>query len=335
MMYVPLAQDQVDAPGPSDALEPYRSYFRIWLDELFLARAVDWGKEYFPAVQSEVRVDFGGQGRRAFSTLARAPEGRLGPGARLTYALTELLPFNGGTVEVEASLIRLPGKDNLAPAVDVLNRVSALVAPPLAQVVALADTLAGGIQALLAEGEEARLGLHHTLVSHGGGGTAIMRAGSLAVIAPDKKKPISPDRLRVRGHQLHVVRSDGNGLEPLTGVDYFLLRVEGREERDAWLLPDIHAPLTRALICLEEGNPTAAGGYRAVALAAAYESPEIAEEDRRRVIDRVKAMYADAQKPGYGATGAERADLTAAMARAMPRAQARALGPVTEEELFT
>jgi hypothetical protein len=161
-----------------------------------------------------------------------------------------------------------------------------------------------------------------------------MRSGSIAVIAPNKKKPLVADQLRVRNSQLHLRASAGGALTPLTGHDYMLLRIEGGTERDDWRLPDIDVPLKRALICLEDGNAAAAQGYRAVALAAAHESPEIAEHDRRRVIDRIKKTYAEAQAPGYGATGGSHPDLTAAMSRGIPRDRARSEGAVTEAELF-
>ena len=53
-----------DAP-----LEPGGSYLRLWLSEMFLTRRVAWGREWFPAVHSEIRLQFGGQDV-AFSKIA-------------------------------------------------------------------------------------------------------------------------------------------------------------------------------------------------------------------------------------------------------------------------
>src|SRR4051812_24351145 len=193
MLYLPIPHERVDAPGPSEALKPYESYFRLWLDELFLARNVNWGVEAFPVVHSEVRLSFAGVSGRTFSTVARQPEGKLAPAADLNYSLTELMPFNGGTVEVQASLLSLPGKDHLGPAVDALAQIGGLVAPPLGQVVTLVDGLASGIRGALDGQAAPHLGLHQTLVSEGGGGTAIMRPGSLAVIRANGQRIAAGD----------------------------------------------------------------------------------------------------------------------------------------------
>jgi hypothetical protein len=39
-----------------------------------------------------------------FTTFTRPPESWCSPGARLDFPITPLLPFNGGTVEIEAAL---------------------------------------------------------------------------------------------------------------------------------------------------------------------------------------------------------------------------------------
>jgi hypothetical protein len=132
-----------------------------------------------------------------------------------------------------------------------------------------------------------------------------------------------------------IVRQGGDAApKPLEGVDFMLVRVEGRSERPDWRFPEIHRPLTRPLMALEEDNELTASGYRAVAIAAAHEWPEIAELDRPRV-KRIKLLYEEAKDGAYGATGSERLDLESSRSRAISREQALAEGPVREDELLT
>jgi hypothetical protein len=322
--------------GESAPLEPYASYFRVFVEEMHLAKSVSWGQQSFPAVHAEVKLRFGGRDETAFSTLARPPEDALAGGVHLNYRVTELLPYSGGTVEISAALVSLPGRNQLGPAIDVLSELTKLVAPPVGQAVPLARELATATRRLLdpwADGVQ--IGLHRTFVSAGGGGEAIMRPGWIAVIRADAEV-FAADSLLVVDHCLHRVPAGGGLSSGLTGYDYMLLRIEGRAERDDWRLADIDAPLKRALAALDEGSEQTAAAYRAVALAAARQSPDIAEGDRPRVIQAIKDEYAAAQGGGRGAVGGELSDLTTVMrTRARSRARAAALGPQSDEELFS
>jgi hypothetical protein len=71
-VYAPIPKERTDESYDEAPLEPGGSYFRLWLSEMFLTKRVAWGKEWFPAVHSEVRLQFGGQGA-AFSRVASRP----------------------------------------------------------------------------------------------------------------------------------------------------------------------------------------------------------------------------------------------------------------------
>ncbi|HST08970.1 MAG TPA: hypothetical protein VLL05_01230, partial [Terriglobales bacterium] len=89
----------------------------------------------------------GGQGA-SFSRVAQPPQDQVGEGVRLDYRLTELLPYNGGVVEIETALLGLKGADYLGAAIGVLQQFSSLISPPLGPAISLAQTLASGTRDL-------------------------------------------------------------------------------------------------------------------------------------------------------------------------------------------
>jgi hypothetical protein len=334
-VYAPIPKEQTDEEFDDAPLEPGGSYFRLWLSEMFLTKRVAWGKEWFPAVHGEVRLQFGGQGA-SFSRVAQPPQDQVGEGVRLDYRLTELLPYNGGVVEIETALLGLKGADYLGAAIGVLQQFSSLISPPLGPAISLAQTLASGTRDLLSATQgSVHLGFHQELVSAGAGG-AVLRPGYLAVILAEPGE-ISPDRLSVRGSRLLYREVPGPQPSHLTGYDYMLLRVEGRKERDDWRLKNIQEPLTTAGQALLEAPPNTAkaNAYRTVALAAAWQSSDLAQLDRRRVVEAIKAELAQlADEPDKAVGGSLRPLDEIVSARAMRREQSDALGELTADEVF-
>ena len=58
---------------------------------------------------------------------------QVGHGSYKSYALTDLVPFNGGTVTVQSALVELKGRNYLTEAIGILKVSSALVAAPLSR----------------------------------------------------------------------------------------------------------------------------------------------------------------------------------------------------------
>lgn len=334
-VYAPIPRERTDESYDDAPLEPGGSYFRLWLSEMFLTKRVAGGKEWFPAVHSEVRLRFGGQSA-AFSRVAQPPRDQLGEGVRLGYRLTELLPFNGGVVEIEAALLGLKGADYVGAAIGILQQFSSLITPPLGPAISLAQTLVSGTRDLLSATDgNVHLGFHQELISAGAGG-AILRPGYLAVILAEPGQ-VDPGRLFVRDGRLRYSQAPGQQPVNLQGYDYLLLRVEGRKERDDWRLKDIQDPLTTAGQALLEEPPDTvkADAYRTVALAAAWQSADLAHLDRRRVVQAIKDELAQLTDQPAGAVGEKARTLGEIVsARAMGREQADALGELTPEDVF-
>jgi hypothetical protein len=333
LVYETIPTERVDHPEEQAPLQPYASYFRLWLSEMYLSRRSSWGRTWLPAVHSEVRLAFGDHQAVTISRVAQPPQDRLAEGVRLNYQLTDLLPYNGGAVEVEASLLALEESDQLKAALGVLALFSSLVTPPIGQALAVAEKVSLGARDLITAGQgRVHLGFHETFTSEGGGGQAI-RPGYLAVLRATGNE-VDRSRLHVREHQLHYRSGDGR-VRPFDAADYLLLRVEGRSERDDWRLRDIQEPLDQAILALAERDSARAAAYQTVALAAAWKSLDLTQVDRRRVVQAIKDEVAAFATDPHGATGRAARDLGALVAaRGMPRARAVAEGDLTAAEVF-
>jgi len=333
-VYVQIPPERTDNQGEQAPLKPYGSYFRLWLSEMYLSRRTSWGRSWLPAVHSEVHLAFGGQPGVPITRVAQPPTDKLAEGVRVNYQLTDLLPFNGGVVEIETSLLALKESDQLQTALGLLAGFSSLIQPPIGQALAVAEQVTLGARDLFAAGQGGvHLGFHETLTSEGGGGQ-VLRPGYLAVLLAGQDE-VATERLSVSGHRLHYQQTPGGPVRAFDGADYLLLRVEGRTERDDWRLPDIQEPLDQAIIALSQGDEVKGNAYRTVALAAAWQSPDLARDDRRRVVMAIKEELDAFGADPRGATGRMTRGLGELVAgRAMPRERAAAEGELTAAEVF-
>jgi hypothetical protein len=333
-LYEQIPRERTDVPNEPVELAPYQSYFRLWLKEMYLAKSRRWFTDWYPAVTALVKLKFADRDGVTLSSVAQPPEGKLSQGVFVNYRLTELLPYNGGAVEIDSGLIALKGANHLAPAIRILQSFSGLVAAPLLPVLSIAEKVATGMQDLVGSLDgEVHLSLHDTFTTGDGGG-AKMRAGYAAVVLATDDQ-VKPGRLSVRENRLQYAATPGGAPQPLGGFDYMLFHIEGRTERDDWRLSNIQKPLEEAIAALIAGEKEKADALTKVALTAAMTSPDLAVQDRRRVAlairDELKAIAGE----GLGATGGEVRDLQGIVrARAKSRAIAAQLPELTFEELF-
>jgi hypothetical protein len=253
-------------------------YLRLWLAEGFLAQQRQWGAEQFPALHGGACLRFLG-GQATFTTFSRTPEQWQVRGAQLDFPLTPLLPFTGGTVEVEAALYKASLQGPLGVAVDLFGAIAGLIGPPLSAAASIADKVSDGLDAVLgATGEDPVLGVHWTMVAAGGGGSAL-RPGHLVVIdTPSDQLKGAPV---IVGGRLEL--SDGAASSPATGVDYLVVRVECRRERDDWRLPELDELIRSAGDAAIRGQRDVFDQRRTEALARAWNSADLVPADRKRV----------------------------------------------------
>ncbi|WP_437513967.1 hypothetical protein [Sorangium sp. So ce1099] len=311
-------------------------YFRLWLSDMHLSKEIAWMKELVPAVHSVIQLDFGGRpglqipGIADSSTL-KAEEGATNVISR-NRLLTPTLPFQGGTVSIQAGLFSLPGKTYLRGFLKTLSSFSTLLAvPQISAALALAAPLGDGIQEMLTGDTGARLHLG-VLGSYAAND---LRSTYLAAIRATAGQ-IRPDSLWVVDDQLCV--GDAKDRVPLTGFDYILLRLELFTERDDWdQLTSIAEPYAAMLDALGEENKGKAESSLRQAIVAALKAPELTQADRRRIPEALKKRYVESysalQLPTFG--DADGADLGALLLDAPPAEEAARKGALSLEEALS
>lgn len=205
------------------------------------------GRGAFPGVQISVRLLFGGLSPQTFATLVR-PTVTSGHGIFEDYQLTELLPYRGQSVELQAGLYEIIGANHLRIAIDIVSNFASLVTPPVSAALAVVDKVADGIEKVIeANAADPTLSMQGTLAAPGGGLTNELKPGWLAVVwATEAELPKA---------ELHLNngRLCRNG-ERLTGFDYLVLRVGGRQTRDDWRTPDLDRAISEALYAKDLGR---------------------------------------------------------------------------------
>jgi hypothetical protein len=281
--------------GEGAPVQPYAGYLRLWLAEGFLAKQKSWGATHFPALHGGVSLSFVGNEPATFTTLARPPQAWTTPGARLDFPITPLVPFNGGTVEVEAALYQATVEGPLGVAVDVLGSLAPLMGPPLSLAAAIADKVSDGLdQVLDATGNQPVLGLHWTMISPGGGGN-VLRPGHLVLIgAPAPKLTGTPV---ISAGRLHLQPARGDAALP-TGIDYLVLRVECRPDRDDWRLPEIDTLIREAGEAFIRGQHDTFASRRTEAIARAWNCRDLTPADQKRVALLVSEELDDLKQLG-------------------------------------
>jgi hypothetical protein len=140
---------------------PYDSYFRIWVTEGYLTKRRHLGTDQLPTVHAGVSLRYAGRPEAEFATIAGPGQASQGAGRQTDFALTELLPYSGGTVEVEAGLIPLKGDNVIRSGLNLLRDVAGLVTPPVSAALDVATKVASGVVSFLqATQPEVQLGFH-------------------------------------------------------------------------------------------------------------------------------------------------------------------------------
>lgn len=307
---------RIPEPEPAVALVPDQAYVGLWLSHGFLDRDVKWFERRYPVVHASARLDVAGAAT-TLTKLARPAEGMVGPGVWLDYEIAGLAPYRGGSVELEAGLSALERSSYARAAVDVLVGLSALLAPPLSTVGAIAGAVGNGVQKVVeAGGEDIELGLHETLTAPGGGGSNELAPGHLAVVKATRDQ-VDPASLRVGEDSRLQVARDG-GAVPLEGYSYLLFRVEARRTREGWRFPRFDELIGKAIDAHFAGDADGFAGYRNAVLAEVLKSPDLTAPDRFRIARAVAAELREVTEMGHGAIAAAPTTLAEIADRAAP-----------------
>lgn len=335
------------APADTEAVAAGESYFQLWVVEMFLASDRDWFKSWYPVVQSLTTFRFGNQPNPIDIAQVAGPgylrnidPNHLDRTVQVDFPLTPLVPFSGGTVQVEAGLVAMQGSDTLRRFLDVMGNFAGLLAvPQLSTALSVANAVTRGVEQLLgASDRQMVLGFQRTYESAGGGGDNALRAGYVAIFrAPGGTYP--SNRLWVKDSRL-LYGADVATATPITGVDYMLLRIETRKHRDDWdALTTIQEPFSRAVNALNQldanGNVDVANAdaYIRSAVVAALNSPDLAARDRAQVARAIRDRYAEYKAAVVGERGLE-LPMPPTISDVARLAQGLSATPVTAGELF-
>ncbi len=304
----------------------YGGYLRIWLAEGFLAKAATWGNKHFPVLHGGAALTFLG-GTTPFTTFAR-PRGTLTtPGAQLDFQLPPLLPFNGGVVEVEASLYQASTAGPLVTALQIVGSFDTLLAPPLSIAATIAGKVADGVDTVLGT-DQPVLGVHWAMVAPGGGGNAL-RPGSLVVI--NKPRDALSGSLSIEKN-LGLCLDDGRGPRQLSGLDYLVLRIDCRPDRDDWRFPELDELIREAGRAAIKGYAEMFRDCRTEAITRAWNSPDLTPDDRIRVATLVAEQIDASSK--LGAVPGPDQSLEAVAAERLPAPDAPELRNLTLRDLL-
>ncbi|MEU8242651.1 hypothetical protein AB0C07_30725 [Actinoplanes missouriensis] len=308
------ARPLVDAfVADGEPIRAYRGYLRLWLSEMSLAEGRRAATDRFPAVQASTRLSFGGSPDTVLSTIVRPAQGQEGPGIHRDIPLTALLPYAGGTVDLQVSLLDVAGQDDLAIALDILGEFSSLLTPPLATVAGVAGKVATGLSRIDnrmdADGQRPVLTLQQSLTA----GPAGLQPGYLLAAAATADDLPAGSFTVEKGR---LTRTGGG--EP---VAYLIVRLEVLPERDDWRFPEWDTLIGLANEAQLLGHTERFAQLRADLLSRVVTAPDLTPDDRRRVARLVRD-----ELDGFtlGASGEDRPKTVAGMVetRGLPTAAA-------------
>ena len=333
LIYQPIDVQFADQTSDYIQIQQGRHYVRLWAAQIYLANKTAFLASWFPAIHSlarfdslDTRVSYPSVNDAGRAALSQSPTS--GDVIGRNFALTPLIPFNGGTINLDAGLVAVQGANYLGNFITTLSDFSALLAvPQFSAALKVADPLSKGLQSLLSIGG-LHLALNDTLTTGSLGGYRIaLRA------TPQQVKPTD---LRVRNSELRLANQfDGLLSNPLSGYDFMLFRIEVTEQGpDYRSLTTIQSAMSSAHQSLKEGEDLKADGYYRQAIIAAHEAAELTNADRSRVkrqlMDDYKQLKVDL---GSGLVGGEY-DLSESMRKAISVSTAMEQGEPSWGELF-
>lgn len=326
--------------GEAVGLRPVaeQHYLRLWMSELYLRNDRKWFTTRFPLAYSMVGLQYGDQKSEIANVSGRnrfeITQADLGRSVLRNYPLTPLLPFRGGTVELDCGLVSMEATNLLRSFAGVVSDLaSKLNVPQLSAVVSIADSIASGVQELLGAG-----GAQTVLYAHDGY-TAETLASGYTLLSALSQNQLRAERLWITPDGIRQ-GVDGDSLSTLDPEDFMLLRVEVATQRDDWReLVAIRDPFDRALDARITGETDKASMLIRQALGAAIRSADLTRLDRTRVALGMKAEFEALapmqafRAPGM-APGRPRQDALARAIGNVPIDKAKDLLGVTEDELI-
>lgn len=289
---------------------PGSGYFRVWAVEIRINQN-SWLTTYYPVLHSVVAFDYAGKRVEltrinSLDSLKASTQDNIEMDKvlALNFVLADLVPFNGGTVEISAGLLAMKEKDKVQAAIKIVSDFSTvLVVPQLTAVLSVVRPLANSVEQLIGLGDnQFRLGYHNTFTSSNSGGSNELRPQYIAVIASYLEDNISRTG---EGHWVnndHLCYIDPNP-HSVSKIpvdiprDYILLRLEVRRSRyEEWNnLTDLNEAFMEAMRLLPKGKKKA-DEQLGIVISKVFTSSDIAENDRDVIAEALQNKYEERAK---------------------------------------
>lgn len=286
-------------------LRPDKDYVHIWLRQMCLAKDREWFTTRLPAVHSLIVLKFGDQVQELANVAGQAklqiglPE--LNKAKLLSYELTGLLPFRGGTVNVDCGLASMRGSDVMGNFIGVVSDfASKLTLPQVSAAANIAQSVTSSVQSLLGAGEtKSKLYYHDAFAADGGG--ARLKPGYIFV-SEKRDGTIKAEKIWVKNGEVWFGLS-ANDLTRPDPHDYILIEIATTDHRNDWRhLKNISEPFNDAVATKLSGDTAKADLLYNQAIMAVVRSADLTEGDKVRVMIALRDFYKD---PYGGGTSAE------------------------------
>jgi hypothetical protein len=309
--------DPERAPGSPAAvtLEAEKHYFRLWLIEMSLPYGGRWFRDYYPAVQSLVQLEYGPQQRPDLpgivgpSRLPGVTESQLGRVVQMRLPLTPLLPFKGGKVEVEVGLFAAVAKDYAQSFLKVLGAFSeTLHVPQLSAALGVAGPLLNGLNEFLGAKMASLEAGFHTAFTGGAQAPNPLRSGYWVTFRDPDNRYLPTPELWVLRDGVSASRTAA-GARPLRDVPYLLVQIEATTDRDDFRQLGFMKTFADALAAADEEQ-------RKVLwlrfLTEVRASTDVTDADKKRIQKALKSELEEARAAGLGLAPDDALDRAAA-----------------------
>ena len=279
--------NRIDRSYDTTPIVADRAYVRVWVVEMMLAKSREWFKDWQPAVNSLVRLKYADRDASEIVRVAAPSKDRFQAGRSIlfNYPVLDLVPYRGGTLELEIALLAMKGDDYLGKVINAASSFAELVSTPLSRAITTAAQIKSITDSIFGDQDnEVHLGYHNT--------HAAMQAGYVALILADPNT-FDATRLCVKNDQLCWGDSIAVA-RPIYGFDFMLLRIESLASRDDLFhfkeISELRRKGTEAFAAkqFEQGKDL----YRA-AISQAFQHEELINADKRVLVDALKHEAAD------------------------------------------
>jgi hypothetical protein len=332
-----LPKYRVDIDCDDTPIRAGDAYCRIWLEDMNLAKDVDWFKQRYPVVHAAVRFHY--DSKLVTIPFLAAPgqlkdlgSNNLDKVIQDRYPLTPLFPFNQGLVEFQAGLFSIASSDSIGKFIETMGRFAKLLpVPQLSSVLNLAEPVYRGIEDLLDIGERRlELGYQQTFSDADGGSSNFLREGYFAVILAEEHE-INSENLCVVNDNLRLGSPGTTKVfvrdsKPFKGYSYMLFRIEKRKQQDWESLTTIKELVAKAQDAVLSAEYEKVKQFIIPAIQAeVYRSSDITKADRSQMIRKIKDFL---QELGLQGAKVQKRSLYSIMQRPLPQ-----VDPETEAEL--